>query len=142
MLTNQPIMLCVTSNYRVTYKNEVKGNTMKKITTTLIALITSTLVFSTTTQAVPMDTHIESALIKVCKSALSDNITVFNRTTKEFNLKHKTVALKVMCNGDDIITFAEKNGAFRTAEKLEKSIGHVNIQEIAAIEKTQVTLVQ
>ena len=115
---------------------------MKTLTTTLIALITGTLAFSTLTQAAPMDSHIENALVKVCKSALTDSVHELKRTTNEFNLNHKTVALKVVCNGDDIITFAEKNGAYKTASKLQKSIGHVNIQEIAATEKARVTFTQ
>lgn len=115
---------------------------MKKLTTTLIALITSTLAIGSSVQAAPMSSHIENALVKVCKSALSNNINKLNRTTAEFNLKDKTVALKVICNGDDIITFAEKNGANKVADKLEKSIGHVDIQEIAATEKLHVTFIQ
>ena len=112
---------------------------MKKLSITLIALITTTLAFTSSAQAAPMSNHIETALVKVCKSALNNNINHFNRTTAEFNLKHKTVALKVVCNGDDIITFAEINGAFKTAAKLEKSIGHVNILEVADTEKLDVT---
>ena len=115
---------------------------MKTLTITLIALLTTTLTISSAAQAAPMSNHMENALIQVCKSALSNNIHKLQRTTKEFNLKHKTVALKVVCNGDDIITFAEKNGADKTAAKLERSIGHVNIQELAATKKLSVTIVQ
>ena len=106
---------------------------MKTLTMTLIALITTTLAFTSSAQAAPMNSHMENALVQVCQSALTDNVGKLNRTAAEFNLKHKTVALKVVCNGDDIITFATKNGAFKTAAKLEKSIGHVNIQEVASL---------
>ena len=106
---------------------------MKTLTMTLIALITTTLAFTSSAQAAPMSNHIENALVQVCKSALSNNVSKLNRTAAEFNLQHKTVALKVVCNGDDIITFAEKNGAFKTAARLENSIGHVSIQEVASL---------
>lgn len=114
---------------------------MKKLTTTLIALAT-TFAFTSSAQAAPMSSHMENALVKVCQSALSNNVNHLNNTAKAFNLDHKTVALKVVCNGDDIITFAEKNGAHKTAAQLEKSIGHVSILEVAATEKSKATLVQ
>jgi len=45
-----------------------------------------------------------------------------------------------MCNGDDIITFAEKNGATKTAAKLQKSTGEVNITDLAVIKNNQCNL--
>lgn len=47
-----------------------------------------------------------------------------------------------MCNGDDIITFAQKNDAIKTAAKLQKSIGDVNITDLAVIEKINVTFTE
>ena len=47
-----------------------------------------------------------------------------------------------MCNGDDIIAFAEKHGADRTAAKLQRSLGSVNIIDVAAIDKINVTFAE
>ena len=132
-------MCCIYSDTLNDIPNTVTEKTMKKLTITLIALATTTLAFTSSAQAAPMSSHMENALVKVCQSALSNNVNHLNNTAKAFNLDHKTVALKVVCNGDNIITFAEKNGANKTAAKLEKSIGHVNILEIAATEKSEVT---
>lgn len=104
------------------------------LTTTTLALLTS---FSFTSHA--MDKYVESALIDVCKSALSNSLRKYTKTVKSYNLKDKTVALKVMCNGDDIIDFAHRYGANKTAARLERSIsGRVNIIDVAKIEKINV----
>ncbi len=115
---------------------------MRNLTIILIALITFSLAFSSFSQAAPMSNHMEIALIDVCKSAMSNKVHKLNRTIKAYRLKNKTVALKVVCNGDDIITFAEKNGAYKTAAKLQRSIGHVDIINIAAVNKQGVTIIQ
>ena len=47
-----------------------------------------------------------------------------------------------MCNGDDIITFAEKKGATKTAAQLQKSLGDVSITDVARIEKINVTFTE
>ena len=65
-----------------------------------------------------------------------------NSTSKSYRLKDKTIALKVVCNGDDIISFAERHGADKTAAKLQKSIGNVSIIDTAATEKLSVTFTE
>jgi len=86
-----------------------------------------------------MTPYMENALIDVCKAAKSNNTIKLNYTTKSYRLKTKTVALKVMCNGEDLISFAESNGAYKTAEKLQNSIGNVTITDLAALSKVNVT---
>jgi hypothetical protein len=86
-----------------------------------------------------MDEYIESALIDVCKSVKSDSVLKFQNTAKSYHLKDKTIALKVMCNGDDIITFAENNNAKRTAARLQKSLGTVDIIDVVSLTKINAT---
>ena len=116
---------------------------MTKFKTTLIALATAVpvLAFSLPSQAA-MSPYMKTALVDVCKAAMSDKVYKLNSTTKSYNLKNKTVALKVMCNGDDIIRFAEKHGADRTAARLQHSIGNVSIIDTAAITKLSVTFAE
>jgi hypothetical protein len=116
---------------------------MTKFKTTLIALATTipALAFSLPSQAT-MNTYMETALVDVCKAAMSNKVYHFNKTTKSYNLTDKTIALKVMCNGDDIISFAEKHGADKTAAKLQKSIGSVNIIDTASTAKMNVTFTE
>ena len=118
-------------------------NTMTKFKTALIALATAVpvLAFSLPSQAT-MSPYMKTALVDVCKAAISNKIFRLNDTTKSYHLKDKTVALKVMCNGDDIISFAERHGADRTAAKLQKSIGNVSIIDTAATEKLSVTFTE
>ena len=118
-------------------------NTMTKFKTTLIALATAVpvLAFSLPSQAA-MSPYLKTALVDVCKAAMSNKVHKLNSTTKAYHLKDKTVALKVMCNGDDIISFAENHGANRTAAKLQRSIGNVSIIDTAATAKLSVTFTE
>ena len=86
-----------------------------------------------------MTPYMEKALIDVCKAAKSNSVIKVKGTTKYYRLKTKTVALKLMCNGEDVITFAESYGADKTAARLQKSLGNVRITDVAALTKVQVT---
>jgi len=77
--------------------------------------------------------HLEDGLISICKSAALDKRLKMTKTMKEHHLKTKVVALNVMCNGQDIISFAEKYGAVKTTAKLSDSIGSVSVTDIAAM---------
>jgi len=114
---------------------------MATLKTVIIALtsVIPVLAFSLPSQASPMSSYIETALIDVCKAAKSNKLYRFNSTVKSYRLKDRTIALKVVCNGADIISFAESYGADKTAAKLQKSIGSVSIIDTAAIDKLQVT---
>lgn len=116
---------------------------MTTIKTTLIALATivPALTFSLSSQATTM-TYMKTALIDVCKAAQSNKVIKLKSAMKSYRLQDKTVALKVMCNGDDIITFAEKSGATKTANQLQKSIGEVSITDVAVIDKISVTFTE
>jgi len=107
---------------------------------TLIALATAVpaLTFSLTSQAATTS-HMDTALVEVCKAAQSNKVLKLNSAIKSYHLQSKTVALKVMCNGTDIITFAEQKGAIKTAAKLQESIGEVSISDVAAVDKINVT---
>jgi hypothetical protein len=107
---------------------------------TLLALAASlpVIAMSLPSQAA-MTPYMEKALIDVCKAAQSNSLIKLNGATKSYRLKTKTVALKLMCNGEDVISFAENNGADKTAAKLQRSIGNVNIIDVAAISKVKVT---
>jgi len=118
-------------------------NIMKTVKTTLIALVTTlpVLGFSFSSQAA-MSPYMETALIDVCKAAMSNKVYRLNSTSKSYRLKQKTIALKVMCNGEDIISFAESRGATKTAGKLQRSIGNVQIIDTAAANKLSVTFTE
>ena len=116
-------------------------NNLSKIATIAVTASLPLLFVSTASQAA-MSKHIETALIDVCKAAQSNKLYKYTKVAKSYNLKDKTIALKVMCNGDDIIDFAEKHGADKTAAKLERSLGHVDITDVAAITKLNVTFAE
>ncbi|TPH15042.1 DUF3718 domain-containing protein [Litorilituus lipolyticus] len=113
---------------------------MKNVKATLLALTTavSAIAISAPSQAA-MNPYMESALVEVCKAAQSNSVQKLNQTTKNYRLQDRTVALKLMCNGEDVISFAENSGAEKTAAKLQKSIGKVDITDIAAVSKINVT---
>ena len=112
---------------------------MNKLKSLTLVAATVTLFSSISFSSHAMDKYIEGALIDVCKSTLTNSIGKYQRVSKSYNLKAKTVAMKVMCNGDDIINFAQKYGSNKTAAYLEKSIsGQVNIIDVAKVEKINV----
>jgi len=77
--------------------------------------------------------YVEQGLIKICKTAAQDKLLNMNKSIKELNLKHKVVALNVVCNGQDIISFADRYGAERTTARLNRSVGTVEVTDIASI---------
>jgi len=107
---------------------------------TLLALAAAlpVLAISLPSQAA-MTPYMEKALIDVCKAAKSNSLLKLNSTTKGYRLNQKTVALKLMCNGEDVISFAESYGADKTAAKLQRSLGNVSITDVAALSKVKVT---
>ncbi|NQZ81840.1 MAG: DUF3718 domain-containing protein [Colwellia sp.] len=115
---------------------------MRKFKSTVYAIVSTSLFVGASFNSFAMDEHIESALIEVCKSAQKGNLLQFKNTTKSFRLSDKNVAMKVMCNGDDIIDFASKHGSVRIAEKLEQSIGGVSITDMAAVSIINVTFAE
>lgn len=116
---------------------------MNKVkTTTLAAITSSVLLAGVSFNSLAMDKYVETALIDVCKSAMSNKVHRFTKTAKSYNLRDKTIALKVMCNGDDIISFAEKHGADKTAAKLQRSVGGVSIIDVAAVNKMNVNFTE
>ncbi|WP_371189441.1 DUF3718 domain-containing protein [Thalassotalea maritima] len=109
-------------------------------TAALTAVLLSTALYSTTVQAhgggsssagSPMSPYMETALIDVCKSSLSNNTIRFSDTVDSYRMKTKTVAMKVVCNGENIADFAANNGAYKTAERLNESLGDVSIEDVA-----------
>jgi len=141
-MKNSPLLYCVLNHQaQITgYTLTLWRITMTILKTTLLTLATSLsiLAVSLTSQAA-MTPYMENALIGVCKAALSNSVGKLNKTTKSYRLKNRTVALKLMCNGEDVISFAANHGADKTAAKLQRSIGHVSTTEIAAISKIKVT---
>lgn len=112
-------------------------NALKLLTTTAI---TCSMLSIASFSSHAMDKFVETALIDVCQSTLTNNVLKLRKTTQSYNLREKSVAIKVMCNGDDIITFAQKHGANKIADRLARSIsGNVNIIDVAAVEKINVT---
>ena len=112
---------------------------MKILKNTVIALTIATplLALSSTSHAA-MDPRVEQALVNVCKSVTTNKVYQYKKTAKSYHLRDKTIALKVVCNGQDIISFAESYGANKTAAKLQQSLGTTNIIDIAATEKLEV----
>lgn len=112
---------------------------MNNVKATAIAVVTAvTCLTGVSLNAMAMDKNIETALIDICQAAKSNNLYRFHNTVQSYHLDNKTIALKVMCNGDDITSFAERYGADKTATRLERSIGKVNITDVAAMTKINV----
>jgi hypothetical protein len=112
---------------------------MNSVKNTIIALVTTVSAFSfiAPSQAA-MSPYMESSLVEVCKAAKSNKMHKFNKSKKPFHLTSKMLALKVSCNGQSIVEYAESNGAHKIANHLKKGMGSVSIIDIAAAEKINV----
>lgn len=71
---------------------------MKKAIITLGVL---TLGFSANTLAEGnyLPSYVEEGLVKICKTAAQDKLMSMNKSIKALRIKHKTIALNVVCNG-------------------------------------------
>jgi hypothetical protein len=78
--------------------------------------------------------YVEQDLVSICKVAAQDKVRKMNQLIKGIRLNHKLVALKVVCNGKDIISFAEHFGAKNTTAKLSRNIGNVKVTDLAFID--------
>jgi len=116
---------------------------MSKVKSITTALITFSFLIGASFTSSAMDKNIETALINVCKAAKSQSMFKYTKTVKSYHLNSKTVAAKVMCNGDDIADFARKHGSYKVASKLEKSLqGNVSITDVASLNKMNVNFVE
>ncbi|WP_286265117.1 DUF3718 domain-containing protein [Thalassotalea atypica] len=111
---------------------------MNKVKTSAVALTTSIFLMAASAPSFALDRQVENALIKVCKSTLSDKPIRLKNAMDDYNLKMRNVALNVMCNGDDIVAFAEKNGSHKIADRLHNSVGKVKITDVAKLSKINV----
>ena len=112
---------------------------MNKLQKSAVFLTTGLALLGASSSANAMDKYVETALIDTCRSALTDRPYKLRKTVDSYHMKMRSVALKVMCNGDDIISFAERYGADRTAARLQRSIGKVKITDVAKAEKVNVS---
>jgi hypothetical protein len=132
----QYIYIVFVSSRQCLYQWWKKEDEMKNLTKVSVVTATSFAAMFTFNALAAMDPYMETALVDSCKAAMSNKVLKLNRTLKEYRLKDKTVALKVVCNGDNIIAFAQKYGADKTAAKLSNSIGQASIQDIASTQNT------
>ncbi len=111
---------------------------MKKLIRIAASMTTSAVLLAVSSNSYALDRQVEVALVKVCKSAISDKPIRLKNAMDDYHLKARDVALNVMCNGKDIISFAESYGANKTAGRLERSVGGVRITDVAQLSKVNV----
>jgi len=111
---------------------------MRKLQKSALLLTSGLALLAASSSANAMDRYVENALIDTCRTALTDKPYKLRKTIDSYHMKMRSVALKVMCNGDDIISFAERYGADRTAARLQRSIGKVRITDVAKVQKVNV----
>jgi len=105
---------------------------MKKLTQYLLPTAALILSAQVSAQGTYLTPTVEKGLIKVCKTAAKDQLHQMHLTMKKQNWSFRDMSLNVMCNGTDLISFAESYGAERTTSKLIKSLGTISVTDIAA----------
>ncbi|MBW8192391.1 DUF3718 domain-containing protein [Neiella marina] len=79
-----------------------------------------------------MNPVVEKALQNICYSSATDRLHNFKRTVKQYNLSMDKVANNVVCNGEDIGSFAAEHGAAHNANYIrDHQQGHVEVRELA-----------
>ncbi|MBW8191136.1 DUF3718 domain-containing protein [Neiella marina] len=108
---------------------------MKKLTiTTLVGMVTTFVLLISAPSKASMNPVVEKALQDVCHTSLSNKTMNFKKVVKSYRLDLQDVADKVVCNGEDIGTFAAENGADEIANYIRSlQEGHVEIQELASL---------
>ena len=106
---------------------------MKTLTKIATVSLTTASLFMAFGSTASMDSYMEGALIEVCKSAQKDSVMNLRKTIKSHRLNEKTVAMGLVCNGEDVISFAENSGAYKTANHLEKKLGGAGIVDLAQV---------
>lgn len=80
---------------------------------------------------------VEKGLIKVCKTAAKDQLHQMYLTMKKQDWSYRQMSLNVMCNGEDLISFAESYGATKTTARLTRSLGTIKVTDIAALNNSR-----
>lgn len=111
---------------------------MNKLQKSAVFLTTGLALLAASSSANAMDKQVERALIKVCKAAITDRPIRLKVAMDDYRLKPRNVALNVVCNDKDIISFASYYGAEKIADRLQRSIGKVRITDVAKVEKVNV----
>ncbi|MCM2679324.1 DUF3718 domain-containing protein [Echinimonas agarilytica] len=97
----------------------------------IITAVLSTAIFASAAHADSMDDQLKSALQDICYSSLSNSTLELRKTAQSYRLSMKKVANGVVCNGNDIGTFAAENGADRTANLIRTyQEGNVQVQDL------------
>lgn len=77
-----------------------------------VGLVAGTVIGSS--QALAMDDYLEQTLVSFCESTMNNDRLKLDRDIRKHHFDHKTVATKVMCNGQTIMSFAKQYDADRT----------------------------
>ncbi|QSX31067.1 DUF3718 domain-containing protein [Shewanella cyperi] len=107
------------------------------------ALITATvLALSSFGATAAMDPYVETTLISVCKTGLSNNQVQFTKTMQENRINESRIFPRLVCNGESFHQFAINNGADRTANRIARYLpGKVTIHDLTMIPKDELLYV-
>lgn len=105
---------------------------MAKTSKLIVAIATVCFCSQVNAQGTYLTPTIEKGLIKVCKTAAKDQLHQMYLTMKKHDWSYRLMSLNVVCNGQDLISFAERYGAKKTTSKLMKSIGEISVTDIAS----------
>ncbi|MBY6186963.1 DUF3718 domain-containing protein [Marinobacter hydrocarbonoclasticus] len=104
----------------------------------IASMFTAGLLVSAGSQAA-MPSYMEQSLVAVCKASLSNRPLTFNQTMKDHRINGYRVLPNLVCNGEDIHSFALMNGADRTAKRIQHFVpGTVTIQDISMNQRIEV----
>ncbi|GEA01222.1 hypothetical protein KUL17_01190 [Alteromonas sp. KUL17] len=90
---------------------------------TQLALLGITLsLTATVTNAAPYPKHVEKNLIAVCEAVKSDSRLRLHRAVKATGFKMRYIHEGLVCNGQDMLTFALTHNASKNAQLIARRI--------------------
>ncbi len=75
--------------------------------------------FTALNASAAMEPKLESTLIEVCKTGLSDNTFRFNKTMRDNRINKAIIFPNLICNGESFYNFALSNGANKIASRIK-----------------------
>ena len=100
-------------------------NLIKSASKTLIvAALASTTLFAASSQAASkIDPIVEDKLVKICEAIRDDNKVALRKAVKASRLSYRKLDKGLVCNGQDMMTFAARHNAIETSQYLARRTG-------------------
>jgi hypothetical protein len=115
---------------------KAEDSTMRNVLIFTASLASATFAVPALSQDYVPNSYIHKALVQVCTTTAADDRLGLNKTLRAHRISKQTAVEKVMCNGKQLMVFAEFNQSHRVSAMLkpyaDRIKGRVIIQDVTA----------